>query len=723
LKITSYLYLGIILTVLFISPVSTALPDDLDDSDVILLLPAHDTAQETSLLAETEDWITAREGAGYTIAVVPLYSIIDYYGLPAESALTAEEIRLYLRTHFTDRSSGDSVKGRYLMIFSRQEEITDGDYPLIPRYELNTDSDTVSTDSPYGFIGQETIDGGDGIVNIPDLDFSDPTLLVTRIPLTYTGELEDFLQRALNYEAVDYSRDLTLVAGRFAMDGDSAYIQSLNAGLVNDPSLRVFDTTQFSPDYICTGPGQRFSTFMESSAFSGGVVYNISHGSNTAIYAYYNNLSFANLSVTDLSGLSSDKLNIFISLACANDSDENGLARNLFDHSSAAVISATKSVNPIDPNYIMAGETTFLPNFFNQPNSLMQAAQQTRHDYYLICAEDPEDEDNQIAFVNILAFNIYGDGLITLPFPSPTPSSTPAVTVTASPTPTLIPEITVPPTPTPPPSPVQTIPPTPDPTSSSSATPVPDPTIIPSPPTPTPGRGDSRIGIYRGSTGLWALRGSTRLYFGGSKDIPVDKDYNGDGTREIALFRSATGLWAIRGISRFYFGTAGDSPVPADYNGDGSTEAAIFRDQTGLWAARTVTRLYFGSSDDRALPGDYNGNGTDEAGIFRAASGLWAIRGMSRIYFGGTGDTPIPGDYDGDRLQEIGIYRPFSGLWAIRGVTRTYFGTASDQPLPSDYDGSGTSSIGIFREDTGLWAIKGFSRVYFGSSGDIPVTR
>ncbi len=306
-----HFFIYLIGTVLFLCPSSSAFPNDLDDSDVILLLPAYDAAQEAALLAEADDWISAREGAGYTIATLPLYSIIDYYGLPPESELTAEEIRLYLRAHFTDRTAGDSDEGRYLQIFSRPEEVADGDYPLIPRYELTTDGDTVSTDSPYGFIGQETIDGGDGTVNIPDLDFSDPTLLVTRIPVTYTGELEIYLQHALDYEEADYSRDLTLVAGMFALEGDSAYIQSMNAQTVNDPSTRVFDTTQFSPDYICTGPGQRLTTFMESSDFIGGVIYNISHGSNTGIYGYHNNTPFTNLSVSDLSGIPSEKLNIF----------------------------------------------------------------------------------------------------------------------------------------------------------------------------------------------------------------------------------------------------------------------------------------------------------------------------------------------------------------------------------------------------------------------------
>ena len=63
-----HFFIYLIGTVLFLCPSSSAFPNDLDDSDVILLLPAYDAAQEAALLAEADDWISAREGAGYTIA-------------------------------------------------------------------------------------------------------------------------------------------------------------------------------------------------------------------------------------------------------------------------------------------------------------------------------------------------------------------------------------------------------------------------------------------------------------------------------------------------------------------------------------------------------------------------------------------------------------------------------------------------------------------------------
>ncbi len=237
------------------------------------------------------------------------------------------------------------------------------------------------------------------------------------------------------------------------------------------------------------------------------------------------------------------------------------------------------------------------------------------------------------------------------------------------------------------------------------------------------GDGTSDIAIFRPDTGLWAVRGITRIYFGSSTDLPVPGDYNGDGTTDIGIFRPDAGLWAISSLTRGYFGGAIDFPAARDYNGDGTTEMGIFRSASGLWAIRGVTRVYYGTTGDTPVPGDYGGAGTQDIGLFRPGSGLWAIRGLTRIYFGGSTDDPVPGDYNGDGVWDEGIFRPSSGLWAIRSVTRRYFGGATDDPVPAGYAGSGIDSIGIFRSSSGLWAVSDVTRVYFGSSGDVSVTR
>jgi len=364
------------------------------------------------------------------------------------------------------------------------------------------------------------------------------------------------------------------------------------------------------------------------------------------------------------------------------------------------------------------------------------------------------------------------------PSSSPTPTGSPSPTPTSSPTPTVSPTATTipvkpaPPTATPTivqpatPTPWDRVTPTPvnpatptatptivqpeTPTPSERATPTPvkpamptaTPTIPPQqPPTPSPspspaptgvhyresgdydGDGTTDIAVFRPGSGLWAARGTTRVYFGGVGDLPVPGDYKGDGTTGIGIFRPASGLWAIRGVTRSYFGGLSDTAIPGDYDGDGSCDIGIFRKGSGLWAVRGVTRAYLGTTGDTPVSGYYNGDGQKVIGIFRPALGLWALRGVSRFYFGSPSDGTIPGDYNGDGTWEAGIFRPSSGLWAIRGMTRAYFGGSTDTPVPADYDGDRADEIGVFRPASGLWAIRGLSRAYFGRTGDTPVVR
>lgn len=85
--------------------------------------------------------------------------------------------------------------------------------------------------------------------------------------------------------------------------------------------------------------------------------------------------------------------------------------------------------------------------------------------------------------------------------------------------------------------------------------------------------------------------------------VSVAADFDGDGHDDIAVFRPSSGLWAVRGVTRFYFGSGGDVPVPGNYTGSAAAEAAVFRTRNGLWAVRGMTRVYFGGGEDVPLTG------------------------------------------------------------------------------------------------------------------------
>lgn len=233
------------------------------------------------------------------------------------------------------------------------------------------------------------------------------------------------------------------------------------------------------------------------------------------------------------------------------------------------------------------------------------------------------------------------------------------------------------------------------------------------------------IAIYRPSTGMWAIRGLSTVYYGSSGDIPVPGDYNNDGRADIAVYKPSTGKWSIRGLSTVYYGSSSDTPIPGDYNNDGQTDIAVYKPSTGKWAIRNLSTVYLGSSIDKPVPGAYVNGTKTEIAIFRESTGLWSIKGQTRFYFGGSGDTPVPGNYTltKDAPWKAAIFRPSSGLWSVRGGTRCSFGASGDQPVPADFNSSWGDDIAIFRAGSGYWSVRNYGSAYYGGAGDVGVTR
>jgi hypothetical protein len=235
----------------------------------------------------------------------------------------------------------------------------------------------------------------------------------------------------------------------------------------------------------------------------------------------------------------------------------------------------------------------------------------------------------------------------------------------------------------------------------------------------------SDIAIFRPSTGMWAIRNLSTVYYGSSDDIPVPGDYNGDGRAEIAVYQPSNGKWAIRGLSTVYYGSSTDTPVPGDYNGDGRTDIAVFRPSNGKWAIRNLSTVYLGSSADLPVPGAYVNGTRSEIAIFRPSNGLWSIKGQTRFYLGASGDIPVPGNYTATQNGpwKAAIFRPSNGLWSVRGGIRCNFGASGDQPVPADFNEYYGDEIAIFRANSGYWSIRDYGSAYYGAAGDVGVTR
>jgi len=150
-------------------------------------------------------------------------------------------------------------------------------------------------------------------------------------------------------------------------------------------------------------------------------------------------------------------------------------------------------------------------------------------------------------------------------------------------------------------------------------------------------RGSDRIGVFRASDERWYLDvngngswngcskdrcASLSVYQDG--DLPVAGDWNGRGVTKVGLYRPSTGEWFLdRDGDRSWdgclrdlcisseafrpFGTveAGDLPVTGNWNGDptGKSKIGLFRPLTGEWFLDLNGNNHWDADDDLHLTG------------------------------------------------------------------------------------------------------------------------
>jgi hypothetical protein len=160
--------------------------------------------------------------------------------------------------------------------------------------------------------------------------------------------------------------------------------------------------------------------------------------------------------------------------------------------------------------------------------------------------------------------------------------------------------------------------------------------------------------------------------------------------------------WWVHGLPAVQtFGLNTDIPVPRDYFGDGNVYPATVRPGSGslTWylydeESNDYVAFLWGLSSDKLVPADYDGDGKAEAAVFRPSNGTWYIlrvSDMSPTYvtWGLSTDIPVPGDYDGDNKFDVAVFRPSTATWYILysagGQCTRQFGDSTDTPVPALY--------------------------------------
>jgi hypothetical protein len=190
--------------------------------------------------------------------------------------------------------------------------------------------------------------------------------------------------------------------------------------------------------------------------------------------------------------------------------------------------------------------------------------------------------------------------------------------------------------------------------------------------------------------GVWYLRNENTegpwdifaFAYGGMSDVPVVGDWDGDGVTTIGVYRPPhsflndgdIGIWLLRNTSDggnphiiMDYGGTGDVPVVGDWNGDGDSDIGLFRpsdSQWRLWSdADEFVFRYGDDPTDLPIVGDWDGDGTATAGIFRPANtpqnpterNRWRLRNQNAsgapyidFFYGGAGAIPVSGRWSID---------------------------------------------------------------------------
>jgi hypothetical protein len=395
-----------------------------NDADVVIVLPGTSSATLRGERAALRPFITSLRSQHLKVAFAPLSRILD--GLDAD-AITPELLRHYLRSRFTWRTSTEA-QPRYLGIFAPPSVGyfgTPSMLPAIPRFIVDTGTTTFATDLPYEFLSPDTIDGGDGHVDPGDLDVTAPTFEVFRVPATTLADFTTFSERHAAFATAPYRSDATLVAGEYGLfNGDTSLIQCLNAANIGPPQLatqvlNVFDSTaaQCQPDVLTSPSGPTVADVLAdpNGAFHGGTIVDVSHGNSFAIFAGYG--FFVNLSVYDVARIPADRLNVFISIACDNDSSDSApnLAAAMYARASVAVVSATTLVTPLNASDILFAEVDSVSGLWQNHENLVQRLHVFRSEYYTRFVQTAVTSgDREALWVNVLTETLIGDGLVTV---------------------------------------------------------------------------------------------------------------------------------------------------------------------------------------------------------------------------------------------------------------------------------------------------------------------
>ena len=239
------------------------------------------------------------------------------------------------------------------------------------------------------------------------------------------------------------------------------------------------------------------------------------------------------------------------------------------------------------------------------------------------------------------------------------------------------------------------------------------------------------IGMYSRGQKTWYLKDAntdgwgdvTTVRFGSTDSswVPMEGDWNGNGTDTIGMYSRTQKTWYLKGdnidgwgnVTTVRFGSTDSSwlPVVGDWDGDGTDTIGMYSRTQKTWYLKDsntdgwgdVTTVRFGSTDSSWIPvvGDWNNCGPDKIGLYSRTQKTWYLKGENidgwvnylTYRFGSTDSSwiPVVGDWDGDGTEDkIGMYSRTQKTWYLKDtntdgwgdVTTVRFGSTDTSWVP-----------------------------------------
>ena len=154
------------------------------------------------------------------------------------------------------------------------------------------------------------------------------------------------------------------------------------------------------------------------------------------------------------------------------------------------------------------------------------------------------------------------------------------------------------------------------------------------------GNGTTDIAVYQPSTGLWYVRdnrASSESSSVGRETCRYRVTTTATAAADLAVYRPSTGMWQVRNQFTVAYGAPGDLPVARDFDGDGDARISPCTGRSpGSGSCATSSRSSSAMPwtcpcrADRlpltAINGDYDGDRATNLAVFSTTTGLWRAR-------------------------------------------------------------------------------------------------